>query len=116
MVTYDKGDCLVSLEEELNKMGKYGVWAPWKLQDVPPDAKKIISTWNMKKKANGIYQARLNAKGCEKVEGLHYNTSNTTFLVTNDMSICFFMVLMLMAGWVAKILDMKGAFLYCKFD
>ena len=34
--------------EEHNKMVKYSVWTPVKLQDVPEGAKIITSTWAMK--------------------------------------------------------------------
>ena len=70
----------------------------------------------MKKKSNGTYQARLNARGYEQAEGLHYNAANIVLLVTNDMCIRVFMVVSMMAGHIAKIVDMKGAFLHGEFD
>jgi len=86
------------------------------LRDVPEGAKIITSTWAMKKKANGTFRARLNARGFEQVEGVHYHKSNIASPVTNDMSIRIIMVLALMAGWIAKIVDVKGAFLHGEFE
>eukprot|EP00979_Chaetoceros_neogracilis_P012413 scaffold3301_cov154-Chaetoceros_neogracile.AAC.1 len=57
-------------------MEEYKVWTPKFIRDLPPDAKFITSTWAMKKKANGTYRARLNARGYEQVEGLHYDAAN----------------------------------------
>ena len=69
-----------------------------KLSDVPPNAKIITSTWEMKNNYNGKYRARLNSRGFEQVEGLNYNESNIASPVTNDMSIRIILVLELMVG------------------
>jgi hypothetical protein len=52
-----------AVAEERRKMEEYKVWTPKFIRDLPPDAKFITSTWAMKKKANGTYHARLNARG-----------------------------------------------------
>ena len=88
---------------------------PWKLQDFPPYAKIITSTWAMKKKANGTYRARINIIGYEKVEGIHYYTVSIALSITNYTSIRISMVLTLMDGWITKILDMRGVFLHNEF-
>ena len=92
------------------------MWTPRILKDVPSGAKVITSTWAMKKKANGTYRARFNARGFKKVEGVHYDTADISSPVTNDMSIRIVMVLTLMAGWIAKVVDVKGAFLHGVFN
>ena len=116
MKTADKANWEDAVEEEKKKMEKYSVWTPRKLKDLPRGSKVITSTWAMKKKANGMYRARLNARGYKQVEGLHYDAANIASPMTNDMSIRIIMVLALMAGWVAKIVDIKGAFLHGEFD
>ncbi len=48
----------------------------WKLvlrKDVLEGTKILTLTWAMKKKANGTYHARMNARGYEQVDGKHYN-------------------------------------------
>ena len=58
-------------KNSIKKRKKYRVCRPVKLRDVPPNSKIITSTWEMKNKSNGIYRVRLNAIGCEQLEGLY---------------------------------------------
>ena len=83
---------------------------------MPENARIIDSTWAMKKKANGTYRARLNARGFQQVEGEHYNGSSISAPVVSDITIRVVLVLMIMAGWVGEVLDMKGAFLHGDID
>jgi hypothetical protein len=76
----------------------------------------ITSTWAMKKKASGTYRARLNARGFEQKEGLHYDGSSISAPVSNEMVIRIVLALMIMANWVGEILDVQGAFLHGRFD
>ena len=92
------------------------MWTPRILKDVPAGAKVITSTWAMKKKANGTYCSILDASEFQQMEGVHYDAADIASPVTNDMSIRIMMVLALMAGWIAKIIDVKGAFLHEYFD
>jgi hypothetical protein len=67
----------------------------------------------MKKKSNGVHRARLNARGSEQVDGKHYKEDNKPVpAVVNDMRFNILLILMLMASWHAKVLDVKGAFLH----
>lgn len=116
MASGDKVEWEKAVAEERRKMEEYKVWTPRKLSDLPHNAKFITSTWAMKKKANGTYRARMNARGYEQVEGLHYDPANIAAPVTNEMSIRIVMVLTLMAVWTAQIVDVKGAFLHGEFD
>ena len=77
---------------------------------MPPGAKVATSTWEMKKNDSGKYREILNTRGYEKVEGLHYDAANIASPVTNDMIIRIIMVLTMVVGWIAKILDMGGFF------
>ena len=92
------------------------MWEPRKLQYFLPNARIITYTWSMIKKSNGMYRYRLTARGYEKVEELHYYTSNIALPVKNYMSIHIFMVLMLMDGCIVNILNVKVAFLHSEFD
>jgi hypothetical protein len=64
----------------------------------------------MKKKSNGTYRARLNARGYAQVDGIHYDSSNISSPVTNDTTIRIIMVLMIIFKWSAQLVDVKGAF------
>ena len=66
----------------------------------------------MKRKSNGVRRARLNMRGFEQEEGIHYDPSSTTAPVTNDVTIRMMLTLALMAGWIGYIIDVKGAFLH----
>ena len=68
---------------------------------MPKEAKVLTSTWVMKKKSNGTFRARVNARGYEQIEGIHYDVDTTA--------------LMVMADWYAEVVDMRGVFLHGKF-
>ena len=103
-------------EEEYDRMVKHNVWTPVPRADVPEGSKIITSTWAMKKKANGTYRARLNARGFQQVEGVHYDGNSISAPVASDITIRVVLVLMIMAGWIGEVLDVKGAFLHGDID
>jgi hypothetical protein len=112
----DKKKWKNAVQEEHNRMLKFGVWEAVRRKDVSAATKIIMSTWAMKKKASGTYRARLNARGFEQKEGLHYDGSSISAPVSNEMVIRIVLVLMIMANWVGEILDVQGAFLHGRFD
>ena len=83
---------------------------------MPEAAKILTSTWAMKKKANGTFRARLNARGFEQVDGEHFKSNSIASPVTNNITICIVLVLMLLAGWHGELIDIKGAFLHGDFE
>jgi hypothetical protein len=101
--------------EEHERMVKYQVWRAVPKKDVPKNAKVMSSTWAMKKKSNGTYCDRLNARDCEQVDGIHYDSSNISSPVRNDATIRIIMVLMIIFKWSAQLVDVKGAFLCGNF-
>ena len=101
--------------EEHERMVKHNVWKPVKRDEMPRHAKPLTSTWAMKKKSNGKYRARLNARGFQQVAGEHYQADSISSPVTNDVTIRIVLTLLLMAGWHAEIVDVKGAFLHGAF-
>jgi hypothetical protein len=103
-------------DEEHDRMLKHSVWSAILRRDIPMAAKILTSTWAMKKKANGTYRARLNARGYEQVDGVHYESHNISAPVTNDVTIRIVLVLLIMAGWVGELVDIKGAFLHGDFE
>jgi hypothetical protein len=85
-------------------------------EEVPRGSKILTSTWAMKKNANGVHQARLNARGYEQVDGEHYNEDAKFAPVVTDATIHIVLILMIMAGWYAKLVNVKGAFLHGVFE
>jgi hypothetical protein len=50
-------------------MTKHNIWEPVKTQLVS-QARILTSIWVIKKKANGTYRARINARGFEQEDGV----------------------------------------------
>jgi hypothetical protein len=105
-----------SVDEEHDRMIKHCVWQAILKRDIPRAVKIMTSTWAMKKKADGTFRARINARGYEQADGLHYDSHNISAPVTNDVTIRIVLTLMIMAAWIGEILDVKGAFLHSDFD
>ena len=116
METQDIKNWEAAVEEERKNMEKYSVWKLRRLKDVPIGEKVITSTWFMKKKANGTYHAILYVRRFQQVEGVNFDAADIASPVTNDMSIRIVMVSTLTTGWIAKIVDKKGAFLHGELD
>lgn len=116
METDDVEAWLKAVEEEHDRMVKHGVFKAILKEDLPKHAKVLTSTWAMKKKSNGTYRARLNARGFEQVDGEHFESHAISAPVTNDVTIRIVLVLLLMAAWTGELLDVKGAFLHGEFD
>jgi hypothetical protein len=89
---------------------KNQVWRAVPKKDVTRNAKVMTSTWAMKKHSNGTYRARLNARGYEQVDGIHYDSSNISSPMTHYATIRIIMVLMIIFKWSAQLVDVKGAF------
>ncbi len=81
------------------------------MEDVPPGAKILTSTWAMKKKSNGKFRARLNCRGYEQVPGIHYDEKSIASPVVSFITIRIALILMLVGNMRGEILDVRGAFL-----
>ena len=110
-----KKEWLDAIDEEYKKFEKFKVFEPIKIEDVPKNAKILTNTWACKMKSNGTYRARLNMRGYEQKDGEHYNSASISSPVTNDVTIRIIFVLLLMAGYMSYLLDIRGAFLHGEF-
>jgi hypothetical protein len=79
----DKRQWTQAVKEEFDRMNKHGVFEVVKASVVPKGAKVLTSTWAMKKKANGTFRARLNARGYEQIDGEHYDEFTKAAPVVN---------------------------------
>jgi hypothetical protein len=70
----------------------------------------------MKKKSIGKFRARVNARGYEQIDGEHYDADSMAAPVVNEITIRLVFTLMVMAGWYAEVVDVRGAFLHGEFD
>ena len=115
MQSSEKNEWIKAVEEEHTRMTDHQVWEPISKENVVKGGKVLTSTWAMKKKANGKFRARLNARGYEQIDGVHYDEDTKAAPVTNDITIRIIMTLMVMAGWYAHVIDVQGAFLNGRF-
>jgi hypothetical protein len=70
----------------------------------------------MKKKASGVFCARLAAQGFKKVEDESYQKDDTSSPVISEMAIKITMVLIILGNWTTRITDVEGAFLNGSFE
>jgi hypothetical protein len=116
MATNDRKKWEIAVKEEKKRMDDSGVFQPIPRDKVPKGAKILTSTWAMKKKANGTFRARLNARGYEQVDGEHYDENAKAAPVVNEATIHIVLILAIMADWHAEVVDVKGAFLHGEFE
>ena len=116
MKTEDKPKWEEAVKAEHDKMVKFKVWKAVYLKDLPQHAKVLTTTWAMKKKASGVHRARVNARGFEQVDGIHFDKDSIASPVVNDMTIRIVLTIMLMANWFAYMIDHVGAFLHRAFE
>ena len=115
MKSDDKNAWIKAVDEEHKQMTDHQVWEAVPKVDVVEGGKVLTSTWAMKKKANGKFRARLNARGYEQVDGVHYDEDTKSAPATNDITIRIILTLLAMAGWCAHVVDVQGAFLNGRF-
>ena len=104
------------VDKEHDRMIANDVWRPVPRKDVPKNAKILTSTWLCKIKSNRTKLARINGRGYKQVDGIHYNSSSISSLVTNKVSVRIVMMLAIMARWIGIISNVKGAFLKGNLD
>ena len=116
MASKDRASWIEAMEVEHQKMMKMKVWKRIKKDLVPKGAKILSTTWAMKKKSNGVFRARINARGYEQVDGEHYESHDIAAPVSNERSIRVVLTLMIMAAWYGSLMDVIGAFLNGEFE
>jgi hypothetical protein len=95
-----------AVKDEHGRMEDHEVFIVVPRDEVPSGSKILTSTWACKKKASGTFRARLNARGYEQVDGEHYDEDSKFAPVVSGATIHIFLILMIMAGWYAELLDM----------
>lgn len=107
------------MEEVLNekrRMDKFNAFTPVPRSELPANAKVLSTTWAMKLKANGTRRGRLNARGYEQQDGVHYFSDSIYAPVTNPAAIRIGCTLLAMnPDYIAIVLDVEGAFLQGAF-
>jgi hypothetical protein len=112
----DKKNWDKAVEEEYQRLVDHNVFKWVKRSDIPKDAKILTSTWATKKKSNGKFCARINARGYEQVDGEHYDKDDVASPTVNVVSVRIIMVLLLLMHGYAYLVDVNGAFLLGGFE
>ena len=108
----DKDAWEEEIMNEYERFKKFNVVTVVPCSELPKNAKVMSLTWAMKKKTNGKCRGRLNARGYEQLEGVHYHLDSIAAPVTNQNTICIaWTVLAMIPEWVAVVIDVEGAFL-----
>jgi hypothetical protein len=106
-------------KEEVRKEHKRiinnGIFEPVKASELPKGIKLIDTTCGIKKKSLGTWRGRVNVRGFCQIKREHYDGASISAPVTNAMTIKMSLMLVLMQGGIAHVVDVKGAFLYGKF-
>ena len=112
----DKEALEEAIKSEHERFKQHNVFKVCKKASLPARHKLLSSTWSMKKKANGQFRARLTMRGYEQIPDLHYRPEWVSAPVTNAVTIRIMMVLSLMMGGYAHIVDVCSAVLLGLFD
>ena len=94
---------------EFKKMMGMGVWRHVKRNDCPNDRRLVGLRWVFKVKRNGVYCARLVAKGFSQIPGDDF-TDNYS-LVVNDVTFRVVVARMLIENLKGEVVDIDNAFL-----
>ena len=112
----DKEAWKAAIADELARFKKHSVFEVVPKKLLLPRTRLLSSTWNMKKKANGVFRARLIIRGFEQVPNIHYRPEWISAPVSNAVPIRIKIVLLLMMGGYAHVIDGCSAFLLGLFD
>ena len=75
----------------------------------------LTTKWALMMKSNGTCCRRLNARGCEQVDGSHY-ASDIAMPVINPITVGIVLMLWCMnPGWISAVIDVEGASLQRRF-
>ena len=86
-----------------------GVWRQVKRRDHPQDQRLVGCRWVFKVKHNGVYHARLVAKGFHQITGVDFTDSYSP--VVNDVTFSVVVARMLIENLKGKVVDIDNAFL-----
>jgi hypothetical protein len=67
-------------------------------------------------KADGLTCCWLAIRGFQKFNGVHFDASNKEARVVYNVLIQLMLILAIMANWLARIVDVDGAFLQGRFQ
>jgi Reverse transcriptase (RNA-dependent DNA polymerase) len=104
----------VAIKNDLAKMEQYKVWEVVPRTKIPPNRRCVKHKWIFDIKRNGIFRARLVARGCSQVPGLDFTEAYSP-VINDDV---FRIMIILQMTWKSKsnIIDVETAFLHGDLD
>jgi Reverse transcriptase (RNA-dependent DNA polymerase) len=100
-----------AVDKEHDRTVNAHVFKATPLSEVPDDATILTETWAMKKKSNGIFRARVTARGFEQIDGEHFDSSEIVAPVVSEITIHVVLILWIMVMLDATLQDVIAAFL-----
>ena len=94
---------------EFKKMLDMGVWRHVKRNDHPNDCRLVGCRWVFKVKRNGVYHARLVAKGFNQIPGVDFTDNYSP--VVNDVTFRVVVARITIESLKGKVVDIDNAFL-----
>ena len=94
---------------EFKKMLEMGVWRHVKRNDHPNDHRLVVCRWVFNEKRNGVYHARLVAKGFSQIPGVDFTDNYSP--VVNDVTFRVVVARMIIENVKGKVVDIDNAFL-----
>jgi len=107
----DKEQWKLAIRKEYDNMRKYGVFKIVPNSELKEKVTFLDSKWVMKKKSNGIFRARLTARGFKQVDGEHYDSDDVSSPTININSARVLFVIMVTMWRKGLLIDVNGAFL-----
>jgi hypothetical protein len=95
---------------EFKQMIKNGVWKKEGLTEIPHNRKGIGSKWVFKEKKNGVFRARLVAKGYDQVAGIDFQYNFAP--VTSEVTLRILLTMWVVHDFFAEVADVQTAFLH----
>ena len=103
-----------AIKLEFSQMIKNNVWRKNGIDDLPGYRIGIGTKWIFTEKKNGIFRARLVAKGYDQIAGIDFQDNFAP--VTSDVTFRMLLILMMSKGYYVETLDVKTAFLHGELE
>jgi Reverse transcriptase (RNA-dependent DNA polymerase) len=107
-----------TVDKKYDQMVKSQVFQVTSMNEVPDGATTLSKTWAMKKKSKIVFQTFVItcASGFEQIDAEHYVAMDIASPVVSELTTRVILILILMAGWYAMVMDIIGAFLLGDFN
>jgi hypothetical protein len=91
-----------------------GVWKNNGLNHLPANRKGIGTKWVFKEKKNGVFRARLVAKGYDQIAGIDFQYNFAP--VTSEVTLRIMLIIWTLNNYYAEIADVQTAFLHGELE